>query len=55
MESRSRDPSAHLLLVQDPLCVSFWVRMSTEVASVPHLGTLRLLLIPRNVTGLVDR
>lgn len=42
-------------MVQDPLCVSFWVRMSTDVASVPHLGTLRLLLIPRNVTGLVDR
>ena len=37
-----------------PLCIGFWVFMSTEVASVPHLGSLRLLLIPRNVTGLVD-
>ena len=38
-----------------PLCIGFWVYMSTEVASVPHLGMLRLLLIPRNVTGSVDR
>jgi len=35
--------------------VGFWVHMSSEVASVPHLGRLRLLLIPRNVTGQVDQ
>ena len=38
-----------------PMCVGFWVYMSTNVASVPYLGRLRLLLIPRNVTGQVDR
>ena len=39
----------------DPLCVGFWVYMATDVASVPYLGSLRLILIPRNTTGQVDR
>ena len=31
---------------------SFWYYMATEIAAVPYLGALRLLLIPRNVTGM---
>ena len=38
-------------LANDPLCLGFWVYMSTDVASVPYLGSLRVLLIPRNATG----
>eukprot|EP00090_Calanus_glacialis_P000211 TRINITY_DN10140_c0_g1_i3.p1 TRINITY_DN10140_c0_g1~~TRINITY_DN10140_c0_g1_i3.p1 ORF type:complete len:904 (-),score=218.90 TRINITY_DN10140_c0_g1_i3:76-2388(-) len=38
-------------LANDPLCLGFWFYMSTDVASVPYLGTLRVLLIPRNATG----
>ena len=35
------------------MCLGFWVYMSTDVSSVPYLGMLRALLIPRNVTGQV--
>jgi len=35
----------------EPLCVSFWYYMATDVTSVPYLGTLRVMLIPRNKTG----
>ncbi len=39
----------------DEMCLlfSFWYYMSTEITSVPYLGALRLLLIPRNTTGIV--
>ena len=37
------------------ICIGFWVYMSTDVASVPYLGSLRLILIPRNITGQISR
>ena len=33
---------------QQALCLGFWSYMATEVLSVPYLGGLRVLLIPRN-------
>ncbi len=43
----------HVCRVQMCLLFSFWYYMSTEITSVPYLGALRLLLIPRNTTGIV--
>ena len=34
-----------------PLCLGFWSYMATDVVSVPYLGSLRVLLVPRNTTG----
>ena len=32
------------------LCLGFWSYLATDVASVPYLGALRVLLIPRNAS-----
>ena len=40
-----------LPLANDTLWLGFWVYMSTDVASVPYLGRLTVLLIPRNANG----
>ena len=29
--------------------------MGTEISSVPYLGTLRVMLIPRNATGTITK
>jgi hypothetical protein len=33
------------------LCLGFWSFLATDVVSVPHLGRLRVLIIPKNATA----
>ena len=38
-----------------PLCLGFWSYMATEVVSVPYLGTLKVLLIPKNTNTTAEK